>query len=114
MIPQLGSGGGVHHQRGHKQASRDRDSKQLVVDSYPSSNYQTYNQINYNTSGQLQGISNKKPSLADTSRVNRLASRENSTRRALVGGEMKQSQGDNSSSYNQTSVSIPQKKQMQT
>ena len=64
--------------------SRDRDGKQLVVDQYPVSNYQTYSQ-NYNGSSQIQGVSQKKNG-TDTGRLNRLASREQQSRR-LVGGD---------------------------
>ena len=64
-------------------------SKQLIVDSYPNANYQTFNQ-NYNSTGgnqaHLQGVPGRKNDLTDTSRANRLASREHSSRRALVGG----------------------------
>ena len=124
-----------HHKRTKQhiqQVSRDRDSnallqssqsKQLIVDSYPNSNYQTFNQ-NYSSSGNnqnhLQGVPLRKGNLADTSRANRLASREHSSRRALVGGgdlnNVKVIQGDLNPSYNQLSgaaqgLAIPQKKQ---
>ena len=134
VIPQLGQVMGSHKRaQQNLQHSRDRHNnslmsgsyqKQMAAESYQANNYQTYSQ-NYHTTGgassQLQLVASKKTSLADTSRVNRLPSREQASRRALGGadvGNVKIVPGEHhnqygSGSHGAQSLTIPQKKQKQ-
>jgi hypothetical protein len=79
-------------------------SKNLRVDSFPGSgNYQTYSQNNYNNSHQNISAVNLRKHNTDSNRPNRIASRENPSRRSIIDQSGKPSHPH--------SMSIPQKMQ---